>query len=176
LARGVAALFELRLLIVCATYYVLYRLARRFVGVRAKPESAVELAHREATAPIGPEPPAPSGGELLTLREWAFEYERMVIASETAPAQRERYLYLVSRLIVPLVGHVRVCELDDELVRSVGHVLAVNAREDQARYVARGWAHFVGWVRYYAAPAERRNIWTLLDADVLRVYDEFTDG
>lgn len=163
-------------MIVCAVYYGLYRLARRFVGVRAKPKPAVEPADRETAAPIGSEPPLPSRGELLTLREWAFEYERMVIASETVLAQRERSLYLVSRLIVPLVGHVRVCELDDELVRSVGHVLATNAREEQARYVARGWAHFVGWVRYNAAPAERRNIWTLLDPEVMRVYDEFTDG
>jgi hypothetical protein len=28
----------------------------------------------------------------------------------------------------------------------------------------------------WAAPPERRNIWTMLDPDVLRVYDDFTDG
>jgi len=162
-------------LIVCAVYYGIYRLARRIAPSRAQPEAAVEV-DQETLEPIGPEPPMPSGGELLTLREWAFEYERMVIGSETSIARRERALHLVSRLIVPLVGHVRVCELDDELVRSIGHVLAIHARKDQARCVARGWAHFVGWVRYQAAPPERRNIWTLLDADVLRVYDEFIDG
>jgi hypothetical protein len=162
-------------LIVCAFYYGLYRLVRRLVRVRVEPEPPVAPAGRETAAPVGPEPPVPSAGELLTLREWAFEYERMVIASETVSLHRERALHLVSRMIIPLVGHVRVYELDDELVRSVGHVLAVKA-PGEARYVARGWAYFVGWVRYHAAPAERRNIWTLLDADVLRVYDEFTDG
>jgi hypothetical protein len=161
---------------VCAFYYGLYRLWRSVVRRRAERRALAQPSQREADESLGRQPPTPSAGELMTLREWAFEYERMVITSEASPALRERYLHLVSRVIVPLVGTLRVCELDDELVRSVGHVLAINVRYGDKRAAARAWAHFVGWVRYHAAPPERRNIWTLLDPDVMRVYDEFTDG
>jgi hypothetical protein len=114
---------------------------------------------------------------LRLLADWAFDYERMVIASsEATQAQREHALYTVTRLIVPLVGRVRVCEVDDELVRSVRRVLAVQLRLDQAADAGRVWTHFIGWVRYAAAPPERRNIWLYLDPDVARAYDEFTDG
>jgi hypothetical protein len=113
---------------------------------------------------------------LRSVADWAFDYERMVIAAaDASPALREEALHVVSRLAVPLVGHVRLCQLDDELVASVRRVLAAQLPDERARPAARIWTHFVGWARYHAAPPERRNIWTLLDPEVERVYDEFTD-
>lgn len=107
------------------------------------------------------------------LSDWAFDYERMLIASEMAPVERDQALRVVNQLVVPLVGHLRVCELDDDLVRSVRRVVVVQVHPVQARYVTKVWAHFVGWVRYEAAPPERRNIWTSLDPEVTRTYDEY---
>lgn len=121
-------------------------------------------------------PPAPSAGELVPLADWAFDYERMMITSESPPVERERALRVLSLLVVPLVGHVRVCELDDELVRSVGRVLKAQLSPNHAPVAERTWTHFVDWVRYHAAPPERRNRWTVLDPELGRVYDDFTDG
>lgn len=173
-------------MILVALGFCAYRFAVRRVRSRRRlapgdclrqSESAAPAPRRKPASLAPTLPDAPSDGELRSLADWAFEYERMVIASRAATAaQRDQALHLVSHLIVPLVGHVCVCELDDELVRSVRRVLAVQLREDQAPYAARVWTHFVGWARYQAAPLERRNIWTFLDADVLRLYDEFTDG
>jgi hypothetical protein len=170
-------LLELRVSIVCAFYYGLYRFARRFSRARelhteGAHGEAVEPADPQAQEPERPERSAPSAGELLPLKQWAFDYERALLEEAMPPAERDRLIHLVSREVVLLIGQVRICDLDDELVRSVGHVLAVHAGEGDARYVARAWAHFVGWVRYHAAPPERRNIWTLLDPDVMRLYDE----
>jgi hypothetical protein len=172
-------------LIVCAAYYAVSRLVRSLSRARERRNTAGgETAAAPApdappadppSAQIGLEPPLPSPGELLPIRDWAFEYERMVL-SDMAGAERERAIQLVSRFVVPLVGHLRVCELNDELVRSFGHVLAAQAGPDQARYVARRWAHLVGWVRYQAAPPERRNIWMFLDPAVDQLYDELDDG
>lgn len=167
-------MFELRLVIVGVVYYALYRLARRLPRAREIQEADVEPVSPAAEGQVGRERPAPSSGELRTVREWAFDYERMLLEDALPARQRDRLIHLVSRQVVPLVGQVRVCDLDDDLVRSVGHVLAVQAGDGEARYVARAWAHIAGWVRYHAAPPERRNIWTLLDPDVLRLYDELT--
>ena len=175
------------MLIVGAFYLGLHRLIRwgsrareRHIERTAAAKTAARpapaaAADPEASGEIGREPPLPSPGELLPIRDWAFEYERMVL-SDMAGAERERAIQLVSRFVVPLVGHLRVCELSDELVRSFGHVLAAQAGPDQARYVARRWAHLVGWVRYQAAPPERRNIWMFLDPAVDQLYDELGEG
>ena len=166
-------MLELRLLAVCVVYYALYWLARR--STHAREIHKEEVGPTEClTQPMSPEPPAPSAGELLPLREWAFNYERWLLA-ELPPAEADRAIRLISRSVVPLVGNVRICDLDDETVRCIGHVLAVQAGKADARYVARAWAHFIGLVRYSAAPPERRNIWDFLDPAVLQRYDEFTD-
>jgi hypothetical protein len=169
---------ELRLLFVCGFYYGLYRLIRRLRRSRNTGTSASwsPAGTQPAPQPELPASPAPSTGELATIADWAFDYERAVIAADVPPSQADRTLYAINRLVVPLVGHVRICELDDELVRSVSRVLAAQLREDQAREAAQIWVRFVGWARYHAAPAERRNIWTLLDPQVQRTYDEFTDS
>jgi hypothetical protein len=51
---------------------------------------------------------------LRPLADWALVYERMVLEGSGSPAQHERALHLFSRVIVPLVGHVRLCELAGE--------------------------------------------------------------
>jgi hypothetical protein len=173
----VSPLLELRVSISCAFYYCLYRITRRFsrardMQIEAVAREVVQPADPQAQEQPGPERSAPSAGELLTLKQWAFDYERLLLESDLPARERDRLIRLVSREVVPLIGQVRICDLDDELVRSVGHVLAVRAGGGDARYVARAWAHFVGWVRYHAAPEERRNIWTLLDPGVLRLHDE----
>ena len=177
---------SLRLLIVCAVYYGLFRLGRwivdsldeRWAASSASPPAApAPAAASYFASPTEERLQTPSTGELRLLAEWAFDYERMVIASSDATrAQREHALYVVSRLIVPLVGRVRVCEVDDELVRSVRRLLAVQLREDQGADAGRVWTHFVGWVRYAAAPPERRNNRLSLGPDVTRAYNEFTDS
>lgn len=120
-------------------------------------------------------PPVPSAGELLPLADWVFDYERMMITSESPPVERERALRVLSLMVVPLVGHVRVCELDDELVRSVDRVLKAQLRPNHAPVAERAWAHFVGWMRFHAAPPERRNMWALFDPEIGSVDDDFTD-
>lgn len=120
-------------------------------------------------------PPAPSAGELLPLADWVFDYERMMITTDSPPVERERALRVLSLLVVPLVGHVRVCELDDELVRSVDRVLKAQLPPNHAPVAEHTWGHFVGWVRYYAAPPERRNP-ALLKGEVGRVGDVSADG
>jgi hypothetical protein len=167
---------ELRLLVVFGFYYALYRLARRSPRrAREIRKVDVELVAPLAGRPMSPEPPAPSAGELLPLRDWLFDYERWLLA-ELPPAEADRAIRLISQSVMPLVGDVRVCDLDDEAVRSVGHALALQAGDANARYVARAWAHCIGLVRYSAAPPERRSVWTLLDPAVLQRYDEFTEG
>jgi hypothetical protein len=160
-------------LIVGVVYYALYQLARRStLRAREIHKEEVGPADQRLAQPMSPEPPAPSAGELLPLREWAFNYERWLLA-ELPPAEADRAIRLISRSVVPLVGNVRISDIDDETVRSIGHVLALQAGAGDARYVARAWAHCIGLIRYSAAPPERRNIWTLLDPAVLQRYDEF---
>jgi hypothetical protein len=168
---------DLWLVIAGVVCWVVYRLARRLPRARERyredsDSGAMELAHPQAPEQRGPERPAPSAGELLTLKQWAFDYERALLEEAMPQAERDRAIRLISREVVPLVGQVRVVDIDDELIRSVGHVLAVQAGEGDARYVARAWAHFVGWVRYYAVPPERRNIWDFLDPSVFGLYDK----
>lgn len=113
---------------------------------------------------------------MRAIADWAFDYERLVIASGAGTAAvRDHALHVISRLIVPLIGHVCVYQLDDELVRSVRRVLVAQVRKDQAPFLASIWMHFVGWMRYHAAPPERRNICVFFDADGVRRSDEFTD-
>jgi hypothetical protein len=125
-----------------------------------------------ARPPAAPSlPAAPTSGELRNLSAWAFDYERLIIEVEDAgDGQRERALHILS-MIVTLVGHVRLCDVDDDLVRSVRRMLATVLEGVEAAYAGRLWAHFVGWSRYHAAPEATRTIWLFLDADVDRVDD-----
>lgn len=117
-------------------------------------------------------PAAPTSGELRNLSAWAFDYERLIIEVEDAgDDQRERALHILTQMIVPLVGHVRLADVDDELVRSVRRMLATVLEGVEAAYAGRLWTHFVGWSRYHAAPAATRTIWLFLDADLDRVDD-----
>lgn len=179
-ARG-AAIDALIVLVIGLAFYG-YELGRRRWCARRQSthERSLEQRGDRPLTPADPvtlmSPPAPSAGELLPLADWAFDYERMMISSESPPVERERALRVLSLLVVPLVGHVRVCELDDELVRSVRRVLTAQLRPNHAPVAERTWTHFVGWVRYHAAPPERRNRWTLLDPELGRVYGDLTDG
>jgi hypothetical protein len=133
----------------------------------------VEQSPAQPLAPSAP-PAAPTAGELSALSAWAFDYERLIIEVEDErDGQRDRALAILTRSIVPLVGHVRLADVDDELVRSVRRVLAAQLEGVEAAYAGRLWTHFVGWSRYHAAPSVKRNIWLLLDPDVERVFDEF---
>lgn len=178
-ARG-AAIDALIVLVIGLGFYG-YQLGRRRGRARRQLAHERSLEQRGDRPPTPDDlvtvirPPAPSAGELLPLADWVFDYERMMIASESPPVERERALRVLSLLVVPLVGHVRVCELDDDLVRSVDRVLKAQLRPNHAPVAERAWAHFVGWMRYHAAPPERRNMWTF-DPEIGRVYDDFTDG
>jgi hypothetical protein len=72
----------------------------------------VRTAPALTEAPASPEPP--TAGVLRPLADWAFDYERMVLEGSGSPAQHERALHLFLHVIVPLVGHVRLCELAGE--------------------------------------------------------------
>lgn len=125
--------------------------------------------------PALPSPPAgPTAEESRPLFDWIFDYERLILeTSDATEAQRDRALHILSRLVGPLVGHVRLCDVDNELLRSVRRVLAEQFQGAEAAHAGLLWTHFVGWSRYRAAPPSRRHIWLLLDPDVDHVYDKF---
>lgn len=150
------------------------RLARRSLvnpGVRAQ-RADEEMTH----SAVPPLPVAPTAGQLRTVAAWAFDYERLIIeTTDAGGGQRDRALHTLSRLIVPLIGHVRLADVDDELVRSVRRVLTAQLEGVQAEYAGQLWTHFVGWSRYHAAPRARHSSSARFDVDVDRVYDDF-DG
>lgn len=84
-------------------------------------------ARRYATnALLGPAPSPPVvPPDTRTIADVAWLYELDVIGPETyaTDEQRQRALTYVSQQIVPLVGHVRVCDVTPELERGVGAVL-----------------------------------------------------
>lgn len=64
--------------------------------------------------------------DTRTLWEVAFDYEREVIDPQMCFASdeaRERGLRYLNHLILPLVGHVRMCDVDEELEKGVGVTL-----------------------------------------------------
>jgi hypothetical protein len=130
----------------------LERSASAWLSRARRPESAPPPARPPTPLPIAP--------ELCPLRDAAFDYERLVLEmSAQAPvAECEHALHVISHLIVPLVGHVRVCDLDDELVRSVERVLAAQLSGERGAYAALLWKQFADWSRERAEPSARRKV------------------
>lgn len=164
------------LLLLCLLYGV-YRLIVEVRKRRPGQEPAVPVAVPTTAAPVAVEVnPAPTAGELLSISDWAFDYERALIGTAGSVADREERLHVVSRLIVPLVGHLRLCDVDDELVRSVRRGLIAQLEGERGGRASRICTHFIAWARYYAAPPTRRKTWQLWDPDAFHVNDEFTEG
>jgi hypothetical protein len=163
------------LFVVALCYWAYRRLGARRRGAGKTGRAAADFRPLPSGGAPSELPAAPTADELRPLSAWAFDYERLVLETDATVAQRDHAFHILSRLIVPLVGHVRLCDVDDELVPSVRRVLAAQLQGAEAAYAGRLWTHFVGWSRYYAAPPSRRNIWLMLDPDVERVYDEFSD-
>ena len=114
---------------------------------------------------LEPLPHAPTASELRRLSDWAFDYERMLLETTVTAAQRGRALHVLSRLITPLVGHVRLCDVDDELARSVGHVVAAQLHGRDGEYAVCLWWHFLRWARLQAAPPEAPQRLAVADDD-----------
>lgn len=83
-----------------------------------------------------------------TLAEVAFEYERALLEVETAAATKERALAVISQIIVPLMGHVRLNDVSPELEEGVRLVIAAQVNDDWPGGV---WADMVRWGRSQAA-------------------------
>lgn len=84
--------------------------------------------HRRGATP--PKPPAPPSSpsvklDTRTVAEAAWEYERWVIEPTTVanPETKEQALRYIANAIVPLMGHVRMCDVTPELERGFGEVL-----------------------------------------------------
>ena len=66
----------------------------------------------------------PTPRHLRPLEQWAFDFERDLIeAPAISSGQKTRASDLLSQLVVPLVGHVRLCDVDRDLEKGVASVL-----------------------------------------------------
>lgn len=62
--------------------------------------------------------------DTRTLWECAFDYEREVIEdTEASDWARDKALCCLNKLILPLMGHVRMCDIDRQLEHGYAAVL-----------------------------------------------------
>ena len=100
-------------------------------------------------------PTPPSAGQLRPLADWAFDYGRMLLESTALGArERDHALHSLQRLIVPLIGHVRLCDIDDELLLGARRVVACQLDDPEGAYVSSLCVHFVSWARRQSIPKE----------------------
>jgi hypothetical protein len=109
--------------------------ARRLVAARLGP-----------VRPLAYAPRRPLFG-TLTIAEVAFDYQRAVLElDDISDATKDRAIHLVQRMIVPLVGHVRLDDVTPELERGTLAVLTAQAPDDQ-RGPAVVWQDLLRWGR-----------------------------
>ena len=84
------------------------------------------LARERARRPVRPLSFGPSREllGLVTVADVAFDYERAVLElDDISDETRERALWALSRIIVPLLGRVRLDDVTPQLEEGVGTVL-----------------------------------------------------
>jgi hypothetical protein len=95
--------------------------------------------------------PAPTSASLRPLAAWAFDFERDLLERrDLSPEQKRLFGSLLTEVVVPLIGHVRLCSVDVELERAVATVLRTQVGWLQGDYVVEVWLTFLSWSRQQA--------------------------
>lgn len=95
--------------------------------------------------------PAPTPDSLRRLAEWAFDFERDLLERRALSSEQKRLVgSLLTEVVMPLIGHVRLCNVDAELERAVATVLRVQVGWLQGDYVVEVWLTFLSWSRKQA--------------------------
>jgi hypothetical protein len=95
--------------------------------------------------------PAPTPDSLRRLAEWAFDFERDLLERRgLSPEQKRLFGSLLTEVVMPLIGHVRLCNVDAELEHAVATVLRVQVGWLQGDYVVEVWLTFLIWSRKQA--------------------------
>ena len=138
--------------------------------VRAWRAAGVRLPWRDAHALT------PTPRYLRPLEQWAFDFERETLElTAVSPAQKALASHLLSQLIVPLIGHVRLCDVDTDLERGVASVLRAQPGSYQTDYAAELWHGFLYWSRCRAGPAQEPTVWHPLIAEIEHRYRQCRD-
>ena len=111
----------------------------------------------------------PTPGYLRPLEHWAFDFERDTLELTTiSSGQKTLASHLLSQLVVPLVGHVRLCDVDRDLERGVAAVLRAQTGIYHADYAAELWHGFLRWSRCQAGAPQESTVWQPLIAELER--------
>jgi hypothetical protein len=95
--------------------------------------------------------PVPTPASLRQLAVWAFDFERDLLERRDLSPERKRLFgSLLTEVVVPLIGHVRLCSVDAELERAVATVLRAQVGWLQGDYVVEVWLTFLNWSRQQA--------------------------
>lgn len=95
--------------------------------------------------------PAPTPDSLRRLAEWAFDFERDLLERrDLSPEQKRLVGSLLTEVVMPLIGHMRLYNVDAELERAVATVLRVQVGWLQGDYAVEVWLTFLSWSRKQA--------------------------
>jgi hypothetical protein len=149
----------------CLGFYFLAARVRRAVGARSP-------SHRARALTLTPTP-----RQCRPLEEWAFDFERHSLElTDVSIQQRMLSSRLLSAVVMPLVGHVRLCDVDRDLERGVASVLGAQTGYFQGPYAAELWLGFLHWSRCQAGPPHEATVWEPLIAEVERRARQFRNG
>lgn len=113
-------------------------------------ERLVPSRRAAALRPLGFAPHRPIFG-TVTISEVAFDYQRAVLElTDISDATKDRALHLVQRMIVPLIGHVRLDDVTPELEKGTLAVLVVQVPGDE-RTIGLVWRDLLRWGRVNCA-------------------------
>jgi hypothetical protein len=111
----------------------------------------------------------PTPRQQRPLEEWAFDFERHSLElTDVSIQQRMLSSRLLSAVVMPLVGHVRLCDVDRDLERGVASVLRAQTSYFQGPYAAELWLGFLHWSRCQAGPPHEPTVWEPLIAELER--------
>ena len=95
----------------------------------------------------------------LTIADVVFEYERAILGlEEVTEHTKDRAMWALSRVIVPLVGHVRLDDVNADMESGVRAVLVAQL-EDEGDWLGRVWDDLIRWGRWHFTPPRERNLW-----------------
>lgn len=139
----------------CLGLYFLAPHVRRAVGARGSFYRARALT--------------PTPRRRRALEEWAFDFERHTLElTNVSTEQKMLSSRLLSGVVMPLVGHVRLCDVDRDLERGVASVLRAQTGYYLGPYAAELWLGFLHWSRCQAGPPHEATVWQPLIADHTR--------
>jgi hypothetical protein len=93
----------------------------------------------------------------VTVAEVAFDYERAILElDDISETTKDRAMWALSRIIVPLVGHVRLDDVTSELETGVGAVLRARL-DSEDDWVGHVWDDLLRWGRDNLALSNRHD-------------------